>query len=214
MKETRIQKYSKLREKIEQEIKNLKLKNENDAKLNYYRNALTKIDLDLFNEANKKVDQLFPNLKSLIQAGQKNKDDDVENKKTEIKKWIEAIEIISQNNNQNKKIEDYVPDSNNEQFIKNVVNSWRKQKKDEIKHFQNLIKSKQNVTDYQRTDKQLVHEVKVLQEVNEVNDQVERLNNNLRKIINVKKMQNKKWFWMILSLLVLSVVCLVIILIH
>ena len=34
--QTRIQRYSKLREKIDQEIRDLKLKNENDARLNYF----------------------------------------------------------------------------------------------------------------------------------------------------------------------------------
>ena len=84
--ETRIQKYSELRKKIDQEIRNLKLKNENDAKLNYYRDILEKIDVNIFREVNKKTEELFPNLKTLIQAGKKTQDDDLQNKKSEIKK--------------------------------------------------------------------------------------------------------------------------------
>lgn len=83
---TRIKKYSKLRAKIEHEIQELKLKNENNEKINYYRDILKKIDISIFQEAKKRTNQLFPNFQSLIQVGEKTKNDNLEKEKNEIQK--------------------------------------------------------------------------------------------------------------------------------
>ena len=209
--ETRIQKYSELRKKIDQEIRNLKLKNENDAKLNYYRDILEKIDVNIFREVNKKTEELFPNLKTLIQAGKKTQDDDLQNKKSEIKKWTEIIDVTTKNDNDNKTLEDYVPDSNNEQFVKNIAQNWEKQRSTQVKQFRELIKIKEQFSEQKIDKNALSKELDILQEVHKVNSQIEKYNASLQKIIQMKKNRSRKWFWIISVITVFLIVCLILI---
>lgn len=209
--QTRIQRYSKLREKIDQEIRDLKLKNENDARLNYYRNILNKIDPKIFAEASEKVDKLFPGFHSLIQAGEKNKDQELQVKKNEIKKWTEAIETVKEKGDQDKLLTNYVPDSNNEQFVKNIVQNWNKQRPQQRAKLEELIAIKQKFNTYKQDKTQSLETVNILQEVNEVNNQIDKLNNVLKKIIRIKKLKSRKWFWTIFTLMLISIACLIVI---
>ncbi|WHP38881.1 MAG: hypothetical protein QJQ54_02385 [Mollicutes bacterium] len=83
---TRIKKFSVLRNKVEQEIKTLKLQEDNLKKIKEYKAKINGINAKIFGQSNKIASKTFPDLTSLIHVERENARTDLKRIQEEVTK--------------------------------------------------------------------------------------------------------------------------------
>ena len=205
--ETRIKKYSQLRQEIEQEIEEINIQNANYAKLQQYQKVLDEIDPNIFKEVKTRTDSFFPNLKPLLQIEKEKKNSLTVD---EVKKWLETIEVIIEKSKNKKKITDYVPTTHNEQFVKTLAKRWQSEQPLREQQLQKLVAIKKHFSDYKFNKGIDKANIDVSKLVTKTDDVVDKYSQKLERVIRDWKLKSKWLFLLILFSTVFTVVCLII----
>ena len=213
MNDTRIKKYASLRNKIEQEIKILQLRVKNDAKLNHYANKLNKINASFFQNAQEKVNENFPDLKSLVQTTKTVKSNDLKTEKINVDTWLEKInQNLFSAHEKTRNIADYVPNLDGEEQLLNQIQQWKKNQFYQKKDFAKMLRIKKEIMESQKKlPKKDISKINIFADINRINNQIQSYNQKLKNLIDEKKSKTKWLFLLGLFLFLGIVLCLVLI---
>ncbi len=211
---TRIKRYAKLREQINQEIQMIKLKNENNQKVLFYQKKLAKIDSSIFDKVMQKSESYFPNFTSLLQVKKISKNRDWLKDKNEINKWLEVInEVWNEEKRNPKTLDEYSPQSSSEAFVFKKLSHWKKKKNENKNIFVQMIQSKENITKSVAKSKvKNINHFELLDVVSKVNNKIQNYDQKIDFLIKSKKRRTKWIFWINLFFFCVLFTCLIIIL--
>ncbi len=210
----RIEKYAKLRERVDQEIKVLQLKKENFAKINHFQSKVDKIDDKIFVLAGLKATAIFGDFSNLIDVEQAKEDSNLDKFREELNDAESKIEGKLRGHSDKKtQIADFVPDFANEDLINKQIEVIEKNRNQIDEKYNLMMEQKYKISEKAKhINDSFFDEKNVFQDIISTQKKIEARENSIDFWKNIRKKKTKWLFWSCLVSLFFLVICLFILL--